>query len=112
VSRRRYRILGIVVLLAVALALAGLAWRYVDDQLEYRRVVAFFDTVAELRDSNATTEEVRDVLGDPEYTLERPGELDWFYSGGFYRGRRQRTVVVTFDPGTSRLISVSEIVHN
>jgi len=101
--------LGAVLVLA---AIGALVWRYADDRLQYRRIVAMSETVERLYERRATTAEVSAALGEPDHVLESPEQSSWFYSGGTFRNHRQPTVVMDFDQKTSRLTDISYIHHN
>lgn len=139
-SRRlRLRTAVLFLLAAVVLGLFGaVAWHWIDDYrlyrrgieslalpgqepkgsieefLRYRRALDFYDAAERLAERNATAEEVRKVLGEPDHVSrhERYGLASWFYPGTVFRERRQPTLVVGIDLETSRVTSVQHIVHD
>lgn len=135
-SRRAFRIVALAVLAAALLGAAGVAaWGWVADYrsyrqfvsspaqlggpetsleefLLYRRTVAFYDAAERLAERNATAEDFRAALGEPDHVQETPDEVGWFYRGPVFRGHRSETIVVDIDVETSRVTSVSYIHHN
>ena len=138
-SRRAFRIAALAVLTAVLLGAAGVvAWDWIADYqlyrqivtslalpgqeptssleefLRYRRALVFSKTAERLAERNATAEEVRAALGEPDHTTlrETHGLVSWFYSGPVFRGRRSETIVVDIDTKTSRATSVGYIHHD
>lgn len=135
-SRHAVHIVVLAVLAALTLGAAGVvAWHWVADYrsyrqfvhsparpagpetsleefLLYRRTVALYDAAERLAKTNATAEEVRAVLGEPDQVQETQGEVGWFYRGPVFRGHRSETIVVDIDVETSRVTSVSYIHHN
>lgn len=136
-SRRVFRIVAFAVLAAALLGAAGMvAWDWIADYrlyrqivsslalpgqeptssfeefLRYRRALVFSETAERLAERNATAEEVRAALGEPDHVQETPGEVGWFYQGPVFRGHRSETIVVDIDVETSRVTSVSYIHHN
>jgi hypothetical protein len=124
---------ALVVLAAVLLGAAGVvAWDWVADYrlyreiveslalpgqeptssleefLRYRRALVFSETAERLAERNATAEEVRAALGEPDHVTlhETHGLVSWFYSGPVFRGRRSETIVVGIDVESSRVTSV------
>ena len=138
-SQRRSRFLALTVLAAVLLGAAGVvAWDWIVDYrlyrrsivslappgqeptssfeefLKYRRAIAFYDAAERLAEKNATSDEVRTTLGEPDYTSTREahGVVSWFYSGPVFRGHRNPTIVMDIDAERSRVSSVGYIHHN
>jgi len=132
------RVVALAVLAAVLVAVGTVAWDWVSDYrlyrqivtamalpgqepassfdefLRYRRALAFAHAAERLAEKNASVEEVRAALGEPDHTntREAQGEVSWFYSGPVFRGRRSETIVIRFDLKTSRATSLSYITHN
>lgn len=106
------RVVALAVLAAVLAAAGTVAWDWVrdyrlyrqivtsmtlpgqepassfDEFLRYRRALAFADAAERLAEKNASVEEVRAVLGEPDHTntREAQGEVSWFYSGPVFSG--------------------------
>ncbi|MEM7483497.1 MAG: hypothetical protein AAF481_20245 [Acidobacteriota bacterium] len=136
-SRRAFRIVAVTVLAAVLLGAAGVvAWDWVADYRLYRRAVAslalpgqepagslgeflrvrralaFYDAAERLAERNATAEEVRAALGEPDQVEEIDGHHAWFYQGPVFWEKRQPTIVMDIDLETSQVTSVGYHHHD
>jgi len=80
--------------------------------LEYRRIKHFYDSIRSFEERQATSEEVREGVGEPDDFYERPGEIIWFYSGKKFRGRIQPTAVLDIDRKKMRVVRVHYIISN
>lgn len=83
-----------------------------EEFLRYRRAIKFSETAGRLAERNATAEEVRAALGEPDQVEEIDGHHAWFYQGPVFRGRRSGTIVVDIDTKTSRATSVGYHHHD
>ena len=83
-----------------------------EEFLRVRRALAFYDIAERLAERNATAEEVRAALGEPDLVQETPGEVGWFYRGPVFWDKRQPTIVMDIDVETPRVTRISYIHRN
>ena len=110
VGTKRF-LVGTGLLLAVLGATLFTEWPRISDYAQRRRLAALGEAVDRLGETHATTEEVRDLLGEPEDRFTQDGEICWVFSTGTYRGHPQPKVIVKIDPKTSRVLSVEYVIR-
>lgn len=102
-----FRFIAVSALAALFLCAGGfVAWQYLHDRIEERRLIALGDAVVRLEETRASMDEVRELLGEPDHQMDRGSQVSWFYSVGKFRGFPQSSVVVDIDLKTSRVVSV------
>ena len=101
--------------LVLAFLLAGIGifvYKSVSETRQYKRVVALSEAAPRLLRENASADEVRRTMGEPDEIETSHGRIYWSYDPGSYKGRRQRTYILVIDPTTQRVVDLDYIVYD